>query len=206
MGKLYTIGHSTHPIGYFEKLLRTFDIQYVLDVRSTPYSQYASQYNQDVLKTELKGKNIVYAPMGLFFGARQPDRTYYPEGYLDFEKYRESELFIKGRDNVCKGLETYNIALMCTEKRPIDCHRAVMVARGFELIGVEVNHILQDGSLISQEELNEQLLELYFPERNQLSFLEEENKSDEQRLQEAYRKQNKKIGYKWNSGWEGERK
>lgn len=36
MGKLFTIGHSQHDIEYFIKMLRKYNVNYVLDVRSTP--------------------------------------------------------------------------------------------------------------------------------------------------------------------------
>jgi hypothetical protein len=35
-------------------MLKAFDIKYLLDVRSTPYSGYATQFNKDNLDKELK--------------------------------------------------------------------------------------------------------------------------------------------------------
>ena len=151
----------------------------------------------------MKNQGIRYASMGKFFGARQPDSSYYPLGYLDFELFRDSDLFKSGVENVAKGLKDYNIALMCTEKIPIDCHRAIMVARGFELAGIDIKHILHDFTLLNQNELNQKLLDKYFPNRSQLSFFPEDNKSDEELLIEAYRKRNSEIGYKLGSEKEG---
>lgn len=196
MRQLFTIGHSTLPAEQFVRLLKQYDIDYVLDVRSTAFSKYASQYNSDVLPHILGEAGIRYAGMGKYFGARQAQKEYYTEeGHLDFEKFRDSELFRMGLANVQKGLKDYNIALMCTEKDPYDCHRAIMVSRGFELAGIDVNHILSDGSLLKQADLNERLLEQYFPERDQISLFENENKDEQQCLEEAYRKRNAEIGY-----------
>lgn len=50
MGNLYTIGHSQHTIEYFVKLLKMYNIGYVLDVRSVPYSKYAEQFNREILE------------------------------------------------------------------------------------------------------------------------------------------------------------
>ena len=199
MGKLYTIGHSTYPIEHLISRIHKYEIQYVLDVRSTPYSQYTPQYNAEILAKELRKNGVNYSQMGKFFGARQPDIAYYPNGYLDFEQFRSSELFRKGRNNVISGLKKCNIALMCTEKRPVDCHRAIMISRGFELIGQEVLHILSDGTLLSQHGLNQQLLDMYFPDRGQMSLFAEDNKTEEEYLIEAYRKQNEKIGYRFGN-------
>lgn len=207
--QLYTIGHSTYPVEHFLELLQKYHVDYVIDVRSTPYSRYASQYNSDQLKNSLKTAGIEYYHMKNSFGARQEDRQYYhDEGYLDFERFRASDVFVKGMKNVEKGLEKYNIALMCTEKNPIDCHRAIMVGRGFELDGIDVKHILHDGTLLSQEALNEQLLERYFPNSGQMSLfdlMEERPEEDrrKERIEEAYRCRNREIGYRPTSGKEG---
>lgn len=204
MGQLYTIGHSTYPIEHFLELLKKYEVQYILDVRSTPFSRYAFQYNADVLEKYLKDHDIHYSKMGKYFGARQPDLSlYHKDGYLDFDKVRDSDLFKAGRDNVIKGLNDFNIALMCTEKYPVDCHRTIMVARGFELAGIDVKHILHNGDLYTQKEVNNELLDKYFPERMQLSLFANENKSDTELLMEAYQIRNSEIGYRLNSDSEG---
>ena len=203
MGHLYTVGHSTFPREHLTDLLKKYEIDYLLDVRSTPFSKYTPQYNSDDLKRYLFNENINYAPMGKYFGARQENSAYYPEGFLDFELFRESSVFIQGVENVIKGLESHNIALMCTEKNPIDCHRAIMVARGFELQGVDVMHILHDFTTITQERLNQELLDQYFPDRGQISLFQEQNMTEEEYLAEAYRSRNKEIGYRRGTDKEG---
>lgn len=198
MGFLYTIGHSQHEFGYFSNLLKIYEINYLLDVRSTPYSKYAETYNKEMLSSLLSAKGIKYSFMGKFFGAR-PDNAelYNEEGYLDFEKVSYSDLFIKGMENVNLGLKRgNNIVLMCTEKDPIDCHRAIMVARAFSLRGIDVKHILPNGKYQTQQELDERLLDKYFPNRAQLSIFNY-NKviSVEENIKLAYRERNKEIGY-----------
>ena len=195
---LYTIGHTNHSHEDFLELLLAHQIEYLLDVRSTPFSQFTSQFNKDIIADFLKKNGINYNHMGKYFGARPMDRSLYTDkGYLDFDKARESDDFKKGMDNVILGLNKgYNIALMCTEKDPFDCHRAIMVSRGFDLKGIEVNHILPDGKLISQRELNDRLLNKYYPDRNQISlFSDISSLSEEEVLVLAYRLRNADIGY-----------
>ncbi|WP_298077272.1 DUF488 domain-containing protein [uncultured Abiotrophia sp.] len=196
MGILYTIGHSTFEISNLVNNLKKYNINYLLDVRSMPYSRFAPQYNKSELERELKKHNIKYFYMGKFFGARQLDRTFYPNGYIDFSVYRKSDLFLKGKTSVLRGLKEYNIALMCTEKNPIECHRTIMIARDFEVSDVKVMHILHDGKLKSQEEISNELLERFFPDRHQVSLFNEENKDINWYLDEAYKKQNELIGYR----------
>lgn len=194
---LYTIGHSQHDIEYFIDMLQKYNINYVLDVRSTPYSQFAENYNRENIRAILKKVGIEYSFMGNYFGARPEDRTLYSkDGYLDFDKTRNSEKFLNGVSSVIKGIHAgNNITLMCTEKDPIECHRAIMVARTFYERSIEVQHILADSSLQSHEELNQRLINQHFPDRYQLSLFSAENMSDEECLREAYRYHNKKIGY-----------
>ncbi len=46
---------------------------------------------------------------------------------------------------------------MCAEKKPLECHRAILVSRHLESLGVHVEHIYADGSqdhlFLSREEL-----------------------------------------------------
>ena len=53
MGKLFTIGHSQYTPEYFMKLLEKHGVNYILDVRSTPYSKYAEQFNRESLQAFL---------------------------------------------------------------------------------------------------------------------------------------------------------
>lgn len=197
---LYTIGHSNHTHDEFIGLLKLHNINYLLDVRSTPYSKFTDQFNKEVISKVLMENGISYSYMGKYFGARQEDRSLYtPEGYLDFEKTRASEQFKIGLNNVKKGLAAgNNISLMCTEKDPFDCHRTIMVSRGFELEGIEVNHIHADGHLESQKEIDRRLIKNLEKVKkidiNQRSFFEPQ-KSEEEWLEEAYRLRNKEIGY-----------
>lgn len=199
MGNLFTIGHSQHDTSYFIEMLKQHKINFVLDVRSTPYSKYAEQFNRENIEKTLRMDQIKYSFMGNYFGARPSEaELYHAEGYLDFEKVRVSERFMIGFQNVMLGLQQENnIAFMCTEKDPFNCHRAIMVSRAFDLAGIEINHILEDGNLQSQSVLNDRLLDKYFPERNQMSFFDYLNNADSvDHLVEAYRLRNKEIGYR----------
>lgn len=198
MGELFTIGHSQYSVKYFVEVLNKYGIDYLLDVRSIPYSKYAEQYNKESISKELNHVNIKYVFMGNYFGARpQNMELYNDEGYLDFERVRKSQDFCKGIENVIMGLnQGHRIALMCTEKEPIDCHRAILVARAFELRMVYAKHILSNGKILTQKQLDEQLLEKYFPDRRQLSlFTYEKQISEEEYLAEAYKIRNGEIGY-----------
>ena len=196
--RIYTIGHSTQPVESFIELLKIHNITCVVDVRSVPFSGYASQFNQKELKFSLKKSGIQYIHMGKEFGARREDCALYDEdGSLNFEKTVCSPLFHKGMIRIADGIEKgYRIAFMCTEKEPKDCHRCTLVGKAFADEGYDVEHILSDAKIKSQEEIEEELIELYFPNRMQLSFLDMGVEHDYR--EEAYRKRANGIKIPWN--------
>ncbi len=191
---LFTIGHSSHTIEEFINILKKFDIDYLCDVRSTPYSKFMPLYNKENLKKNLEGVNIKYIFLGKELGARRTEQEVLTDGVVDFNKLSNDETFLKGINRIIKGLEQYNLVIMCTEKNPIDCHRTILIAKKFSEMGIEVNHINFDGNLISQKEIEVKLIENYFPDRNQINIFEINNEIDY--LKEAYRLAGKAIGYK----------
>jgi uncharacterized protein (DUF488 family) len=56
-----------------------------------------------------------------------------------------------GIERLRTGMESHRIALMCAEKDPFDCHRAIFIGRNLAREGVRVQHIGADGDLQQQE-------------------------------------------------------
>lgn len=88
----------------------------------------------------------------------------------------------------------YIIAFMCAEKEPIQCHRAILVARAFDKLGFTVIHLMPNGISKDQKTIEEELLKKYFPNINQLSLFDN-RLPEEEYINAAYRKQNEQIGY-----------
>jgi hypothetical protein len=57
-----------------------------------------------------------------------------------------------------------------------------------------VYHILEDGSLINNKQLEEKLMLKYRPYYNQITLMEPE-KTNEEYIEECYVEHNKQIGY-----------
>ncbi|MEW6622206.1 MAG: DUF488 domain-containing protein [Bacillota bacterium] len=105
MLKLYTIGHSVHSVDRFIELLNNYHINCVIDVRSTPYSKFAPQYNISEIRKVLKNNQKYYIFMGEEFGARRSETLLYDSsGFLDFERVIKSNLFQSGVKRVKNGL------------------------------------------------------------------------------------------------------
>lgn len=85
MNKIFTIGHSTDSVDFFFCLLMNNGVDTVVDIRSVPYSRFASQFNKDSLSVFLKNKNINYIPMGNQLGARYENRELlFADGKVNF--------------------------------------------------------------------------------------------------------------------------
>jgi thiamine kinase-like enzyme len=59
----------------------------------------------------------------------------------------------------------------------------------------EIIHVVGHGKVISQKEIEQRLINEYFPKRNHFSLFPEDNLSDEECLLSAYRKRNKDMGF-----------
>lgn len=192
---IYTIGYTAFSINEFIAVIKHYGINCVIDVRSSPFSNYYIDFNKDVLKNTLKKQNILYRNYALEFGARQSNLVFYSNDIVDFDKYIQSEQFLNGVFKIKKGIEMgYTFVLMCAEKDPINCHRSIMLGKGFSNNNFTVKHIISKTELESQKDIEERLLNLYYKDRFQITFFNEEL-SEEKLIVEAYKKQNIAIGY-----------
>lgn len=172
----YTIGYAHHTQESFLNLLKKYHVQYVIDVRTMAYSKFHPQFNKEPLKYFLNSNGIGYKQMDDAFGIVRPhSQLLNSEGYLDFKKVAKLSQFEAGIDQMIRGInQGYCIAFMCAEKAPSDCHRSTLVARTLMERGYKVWHILWDGTLQSQEALEEEIINRYFPYREQLDLFETE--------------------------------
>jgi len=144
---VFTIGHSTHSEDRFISLLRKHAVAVVCDVRSQPYSRINPQFNRENLKECLRADGIRYVFLGKELGARSDDATCYVNGKVQYDRLARTELFHHGLERVETGMKKFRVVLMCAERDPLECHRAILVARYLEKDGVTIRHIHADGSL-----------------------------------------------------------
>ena len=193
---IYTVGHSTHPIGLFLDLLKTYSVNCVIDVRSIAASSYNPQYNKEPLSNFLKVNGITYLHFAEEFGARHTDPDLLDEeGKVNFELVRKSWNFKTGVEKIWEGIDKgFTIALMCSESEPFDCHRFSMVSIALEKDGFDVKHILKDKTIKTNAELEKQLLKKYEKKIPQPDMFQPNITLDDQ-LKAAYRLRNKEIAY-----------
>lgn len=186
---VFTIGHSDHSYDDFLGLLRKHQITAIADVRSSPYSRRSPHFNREALRDELSADGVSYVFLGGELGGRPKDNSLFRRGAANYEAMAEQPAFKIGIERVVKGIEKYNIALMCSEKHPLECHRCLLVGRALKDSGIEVIHIFSDGGTIDHSILEEELLSLVYDERTIQAI------PRDFRLREAYREQAARVAY-----------
>lgn len=197
--RLYSVGHSNQSQEEFLELIKMYDINCIVDVRSVPASKYTPQFNLESLKWFLRANNIQYLHFGDEFGARRFD-SLDGEGQVNFEMAIKTPNFIRGVERLMTGLQKgFNISIMCSEANPLECHRFSFISRYFYENGLDVQHILKDKGLASHEALEKEMIEEYLHSKKyRLAEIDQlfGSYTSENQRHDAYRLKNKEIGYK----------
>jgi uncharacterized protein (DUF488 family) len=193
--EILTIGHSTLSYEHFLDLLRRFEVTAIADVRTAAYSRHSPQFNKDALRDELRQAGVAYVFLGEELGGRPKDKQFFRNGVADYEKMARRSQFLKGLERVMEGSKNHRIAMMCSEHDPLDCHRCLLVGRALHEIGVTVRHILSDGAVVNQKEIEQRLMSL--SGRGDKDLFE----SRDQRRASAYRERALRIAYTENRAY-----
>lgn len=197
---IYTIGHSNYSIEKLIDMLKHYNIDTVVDIRGIPYSKYNIQFNKENIRKTLIDKGFIYVYMAEEFAANRSSKiSYNHEGYADFEKVINEASFLQGIERLKVGLaKGYKIALLGAMQDPIRCHRSILVGRALQNKNFNVKHILDDFSIITQDDIESNLLNKYFQNRNQLTIdnLLGNELSEKELIEEGYKLANKEIGFR----------
>ena len=129
--KIYTIGHSTHPIDEFIKILKVYGIELLVDIRTIPRSRVNPQFNEPDLRVSLKEKDIEYFhSMGLG-GLRHTTKAsintaWKNSSFRGFADYMQTEEFQAGLEQLLEFARRKLTVIMCAESVPWRCHRSLV--------------------------------------------------------------------------------
>jgi uncharacterized protein (DUF488 family) len=134
-----TIGHSTHTIEEFIRLLQAHEATCVVDVRTVPRSQHNPQFNKESLPRSLKqaGLGYVHAPgLGGLRHAKldSPNMGWRNASFRGYADYMQTPEFAQSLEELVRLANQDRIVLMCAEAVPWRCHRSLiadaLLARG----------------------------------------------------------------------------
>jgi len=153
--ELYTIGHSNHTPEKFGRLLEDNLIDFVVDVRSTPYSQWAPFANRENLERLLSSINIRYLYLGDLLGGHIPglENAKKTEKIKAYDVVREEKYFNQGLSKLLEVIERCRVCILCAEEDPSSCHRRLLVGVSLLSQGIQILHIRGDGHIQLEEEL-----------------------------------------------------
>ena len=166
---IWTVGHSNQDLGRFERLLAAQQIEFLIDVRSSPYSRYAPQFNRKELEAAVAIHGVHYVFLGDELGGRPTREEHYDaEGHALYRQMSEEASFAKAIDRLIAGARDHRLALLCSEADPTHCHRRLLVGKVLTDRGMQLRHILSDGSVHAEDAV------ALSAERAQCSLLGEE--------------------------------
>ena len=174
---VFTVGHSNVTRDDFLRLLLAAGIEVLVDVRTSPYSRYASQFNEPDLRFGAHAVELKYVPMGAQLGGRPSGQHLYDsEGHVVYARVAREDFFHSGIELLVRGARTHRIAIMCSEENPIDCHRRLLVGRVLQDEGVTVLHLRGDGRLQAESEVRAEEIVLH-TDRVQLGLFTSEEET-----------------------------
>ena len=205
--EIYTIGHSNYTMERLIDMLEYYNINCVVDIRGTPYSKYNIQFDKEAIRYTLTNAGFVYIYMGKELAAKRIRKnSYNNEGYSNFEEVIKEK--VKSINSILKyngewknegtyGCEKgYKIILLGAMQDPIRCHRSILVGRELVKNDFDVKHILDDYSIVTQDDIEEMLLNKYFSNRNQITIEDLTGLNNEEMINEGYKLANREIGYR----------
>lgn len=148
---IYSIGHGNKNISDFMDELNAYDIKYLIDIRSKPYSKYNPQYNKNELKFFLKDQGVTYVFLGDKLGGLPNDSSCYTDGKVDYDILKDKEFFLEGLQRVINAYKNgVKVVIMCSESKPQECHRSKLIGRELMKKKITVAHIIGKGKVKDQ--------------------------------------------------------
>ena len=195
---VFTVGHSNHPREHFAKeLLHQHRIAVLADVRSAPYSRFAPDFDREALRSFLVASDIRYVYFGDELGGRPSDPACYENGRVRYDRVAGAASFRRGLDGLLAEAASHRVAVMCSEKEPLHCHRTLLVAQALDGQDIGVEHILADGSLASHAAVIDDLLAKHNLSDAQTDLFP---RTREERVKEAVARQAREVGFALGEG------
>lgn len=151
---IFTIGYGNYSADAIIGRLERYRVEFLVDVRSQPYSSHSPEFSKGALEALLKKRGIRYVFMGDVIGGRPSDPTCYVDGKVDYGLVEQRSWYRDGIKRLQDASEQHCcLALLCSEIDPERCHRSKLIGCSLDRLGIAVQHIDRDGNLAPQEQV-----------------------------------------------------
>jgi uncharacterized protein (DUF488 family) len=155
---IFTVGYGTRSVDELAAVLHTYNVEFLIDVRSAPYSRYKPEFSKEALEAQIKERGLRYLFMGDSLGGRPDDPTCYVDGRVDYARVQDRPFYQAGIGRLKTAFaQGRRLALMCSEGKPQDCHRTKLIGATLTALGIPVAHIDENDALLTQAEVIERL-------------------------------------------------
>ncbi|HTC33569.1 MAG TPA: DUF488 domain-containing protein [Bryobacteraceae bacterium] len=141
-----TIGHSTHSIDEFVRMLEAHGVRQLVDVRTIPRSRRNPQFNLENLPASLVAPGIGYRHMPGLGGLRHSRKDSVNTGWRNasfrgYADYMQTPEFCENLNQLIQLAAEAPTAIMCAEAVPWRCHRS-LIADALVVQGIDVLEIM----------------------------------------------------------------
>lgn len=145
--EVFTIGHSTHPLDEFERMLSANGIRHLIDVRTVPGSRHNPQFGEQTLSETMPKVGIEYTRLTSLGGLRHTpagsptiNGAWRNASFRNYADYMQTPGFAAGIDELIAQATVKRVAIMCAEAVPWRCHRTLigdaLLARGTSVLDI----------------------------------------------------------------------
>jgi uncharacterized protein (DUF488 family) len=134
--RIYTIGTSNRSGEEFLRLLKNWEIEMVVDVRSLPTGKFP-HFRREVLAQTLGEAGVGYTNLGRELGG------YRRGGY---EAYTQTHDYLQGVEGLERLTSRCRCVVLCAERLPWKCHRR-FIGQSLQERGWKVVHILEENRI-----------------------------------------------------------
>lgn len=173
----FTVGHSNRTIEEFTAILRSADIQLVVDVRKLAGSNRYPQFNADSLDHSLSDTGVRFARIAELSGRRlvskdvpfEVNAFWQNRSFHNYADHALSEEFRRGIDELSERGRDLRTAVMCSEAVWWRCHRRLiadhLIAHGEQVIHLMGENRQHPAELTPGGVIRDDARVIYPPER-----------------------------------------
>ena len=149
---MHSVGHGTLSAEGFASLLHDAHVGRIVDIRSFPGSRHNPHFGREEMEGWVPGTGLSYVWMHDLGGRRRPiaDSKHVAlrhDAFRAYADYMETPTFLAGVEALSALAESESTTVMCSESVWWRCHRRLLADHLVLLRGIEVLHLMHNGSV-----------------------------------------------------------